>query len=257
MRKDSFRVLLFAAAISFASPVAPLADKIEEKYAHASELLWKADLKGAQREFKDIVQRKPQYRSAEVLLGLTLAKLSEQSEKNGDQAGALAQLREALRFDPEEAYWHSALAKLLRAQGNGKEARKECARAAKLSPDDSDLARGCGFGGSPEIGKDKTLPYWRDLLVAKSSTQAIALYRPAPAYSEKARAARLQGTLALWLVVGIHGNVEEAAIDKPLGLGLDESALHAVRTWQFKPATLNGAPTRVRVDVDEISFHLF
>ena len=81
-------------------------------------------------------------------------------------------------------------------------------------------------------------------------------HRPEPPYSEKARAARLQGTVVMLLTVGAHGEVEQAAVEKPLGLGLDESALRTVRAWTFKPATRNGAPTPVRI-ILEVSFRLF
>jgi TonB family protein len=256
MKRDISIAFLLIGAIIVACPLALLADVIEEQYKHASGLLWAGELREAQNGFEAVLQRKPNYRSARPLLGLTLARLSAQTEEKGDRAGALSQLREALRLDPEEPYWHRALAKLLHAQANEQEAAEECAQAAKLSPDDSDLARGCGFGASPEIGKDNTIPNVTGLARTEGLTQPVPERRPEPAYSEKARAADLQGGLVLWLVVGARGDVEQAAIDKPLGLGLDESALRTVRTWTFKPATLNGAPTSARVRV-EVWFRQF
>jgi TonB family protein len=233
-----------------------LANQIEEQYKHATELLWAGQLKEAQGEFKAILQKKANYHSAKVLLSLTLARLSAQSEARGDRAGAVSQLREALRLDPEEAYWHSALAKLLHEEGNTGEAAVECAQAARLSPEDSDLARGCGFGAIPEIAKDNTTPKVSGSQRTEGLTRPLPENHPEPPYSERARAAGLQGGLVLWLVVGANGGVEQAAIEKPLGLGLDETALRTVRTWTFKPATLNNAPTRVLVKV-EMSFRLF
>jgi TonB family protein len=256
MKRNIAIALLVTGAIIVAAPLTLLPDKIEKQYKHASELLWAGELKQALSGFEAVLQRKPNYRSAKVLLGLTFAKLSGQSEEKGDRAGAVSQLSEALRLDPEEPYWHKALAKLLHAQGNEEEAAEECAQAARLSPDDSDLGRGCGFAASPEIGGDNAVPNAQDLAGTEALTQPVPESHPAPAYSEKARAARLQGTVVLWLVVGAHGEVEQAAIDKALGLGLDESALRTVRTWRFKPATLNGAPTPVRLMV-EVSFRLF
>ena len=52
------------------------------------------------------------------------------------------------------------------------------------------------------------------------------------------------------------GNVTDARVAKPLGLGLDEKAQETVRTWRFKPAMRNGTPVPVRVIV-EVSFRLF
>jgi hypothetical protein len=60
----------------------------------------------------------------------------------GDWAGAELQLREALSLDPVEAYWHGTLAKLLHEEGDTGEAAAECVRAAALSLEDLDLARG-------------------------------------------------------------------------------------------------------------------
>ena len=84
----------------------------------------------------------------------------------------------------------------------------------------------------------------------------IPIYKPEPAYSEEARKAKYQGTVVLWIVVDVQGNVTDPRVVRPLGLGLDEKALETVRTWKFKPALRNGSPVPVRVIV-EVSFRLF
>jgi len=43
---------------------------------------------------------------------------------------------------------------------------------------------------------------------------------------------------------------------KPLGLGLDESAVNTVRTWKFHPAIREGVPVAVRMLV-ETSFRIY
>jgi TonB family protein len=78
---------------------------------------------------------------------------------------------------------------------------------------------------------------------------------PDPTYSEEARKAKYQGVVSLWIVVDSQGNVTDARVVKPLGLGLDEKAVETVRTWRFKPAMRNGAPVPVRVGV-EVFFRL-
>jgi TonB family protein len=238
------------------SPPTPLPDEIGEQYKQASELLWAGELKSAQSAFEAVLQKKPDYLSAKTLLGLTLARLSAQSENLAETSLAVAQLREALAQDPDEAYWHKALAKLLHAQGKAEEAAKECARAAKLSPDDSDLMRGCGLGASLEMGNDDTIPNGKEIPAIPGATEPIPIHKPEPPYSEKARAARYQATSVLCAVIGVDGAVEEVVVEKPVGLGLDEAALRAVRAWTFKPATLKGTPIRVRI-MAEVSFRLF
>ena len=92
--------------------------------------------------------------------------------------------------------------------------------------------------------------------VGGSVSAPIPIYKPEPPYSEEARKAKYQGTVVLWIVVDATGNVTDARVVKPLGLGLDEKALETVRTWKFKPALRNGSPVPVRVMV-EVSFRLF
>ncbi len=75
-----------------------------------------------------------------------------------------------------------------------------------------------------------------------------------PAYSEEARLAKLEGTVLLSLVVGADGQPRDIQVVRPLGLGLDESAIENVRAWQFKPGTRNGSPVDVVVN-EEVFFH--
>ncbi len=92
--------------------------------------------------------------------------------------------------------------------------------------------------------------------VGGNVTAPIPIYKPEPAYSEEARKAKYQGTVVLWIVVDAQGNVRDERVVKPLGLGLDEKAIEAVKTWKFKPALRNGTPVPVRVMV-EVTFRLF
>ena len=87
-------------------------------------------------------------------------------------------------------------------------------------------------------------------------TAPVPVDRPEPKYSEKARRAKYQGTVVVGIVVGASGDVTDARIVRPLGLGLDEKALETVRTWKFKPAMRNGVPVPVRVIV-EVNFRLY
>ena len=57
-------------------------------------------------------------------------------------------------------------------------------------------------------------------------------------------------------VVDSKGNVTDAQVVKPLGMGLDQNAVATVKTWKFKPALRNGTPVPVKVMV-EVSFRLF
>ena len=55
-------------------------------------------------------------------------------------------------------------------------------------------------------------------------------------------------------IIDAQGNVSDVQVTKPVGLGLDEKAVEAVRQWKFKPAVRNGIPVKVRVNI-EVTFH--
>jgi TonB family protein len=82
------------------------------------------------------------------------------------------------------------------------------------------------------------------------------IYDPDPEYSDAARRAKFQGSVLLWLVVGSNGRPRDIRVQRSLGMGLDEKALAAVSQWRFQPATLNGQPVAVQINV-EVSFRLY
>lgn len=76
-----------------------------------------------------------------------------------------------------------------------------------------------------------------------------------PQYTEEARTAKYDGSVMLAVVVGADGKAEDIRILKPLGMGLDEKAIEAVRQWVFRPGTNQGVPVRVRAQI-EVNFRL-
>jgi protein TonB len=83
-----------------------------------------------------------------------------------------------------------------------------------------------------------------------------AIFAPDPEYSEEARKAKYQGTCVLWLVVGPDGRARDIRVARTLGLGLDEKAMEAVKTWKFEPAMKDGKPVAVQINV-EVTFRLY
>ncbi len=77
-----------------------------------------------------------------------------------------------------------------------------------------------------------------------------------PVFSSEARAAKLDGMVALWVVIGPDGVPGDVRVIRPLGLGLDEQAVLAVRQWRFEPGTRDGQPVSVAATV-EMNFRLF
>jgi protein TonB len=58
------------------------------------------------------------------------------------------------------------------------------------------------------------------------------------------------------VVVGTDGKAHRIRLLRALGMGLDEIALSTVRTWRFQPATRNGQPVAVEMNI-EVAFNMF
>src|SRR5271165_4533589 len=74
-----------------------------------------------------------------------------------------------------------------------------------------------------------------------------------PDYSAEALLAKLEGGVLLSVVVDAAGKPRDVHVDRPLGLGLDESAIENVRRWQFRAGTKDGTPVAVQVN-EEVFF---
>jgi TonB family protein len=83
-----------------------------------------------------------------------------------------------------------------------------------------------------------------------------AIYDPDPDYSDEARKAHYQGSVILNVIVDSAGHPKDIHIQRSLGMGLDEKAVAAVRTWRFEPAMKDGHPVAVQMSV-EVNFHLY
>ncbi len=87
------------------------------------------------------------------------------------------------------------------------------------------------------------------------STPPIALSQPAPPYPEPARRMRVQGTVLIRAVIDEAGDVIDVRALNRLPLGCTEAALDAVRSWRYRPATLNDHAVRVQLEV-KVTFRL-
>lgn len=116
---------------------------------------------------------------------------------------------------------------------------------------------GVGSGRGPGVG-----PGWGGGIgggpyrVGGGVSAPKPLFTPDPEYSEEARKAKYQGVVVLWLVIGADGRPHEIRVARPLGMGLDEKAIEAVRTWRFDPAKKDGQAVAVQMNV-EVSFRLY
>jgi protein TonB len=93
--------------------------------------------------------------------------------------------------------------------------------------------------------------------VGKGVSPPVPIYSAEPAYTEEARHDRLQGTLRLLITIDSQGTIADVQeISEPLGDGLDQNGIDAVKTWRFTPAKRDGVPVAVRVQV-EVTFRLY
>jgi len=82
-------------------------------------------------------------------------------------------------------------------------------------------------------------------------------YQPSPEYSEEARKTKYQGAVVVEGVINLDGRVTDIKVVKGVGMGLDENAVAAVKTWRCKPAAgPSGKPVRTLVPI-EVTFRLY
>jgi periplasmic protein TonB len=82
------------------------------------------------------------------------------------------------------------------------------------------------------------------------------IYAVDPEFSDEARRAKFQGMCVVALIVDAQGNPQRVHAVGHLGMGLDEKAVAAVKQYKFKPATLQGRPVPVEVNV-EVDFRIY
>jgi len=105
------------------------------------------------------------------------------------------------------------------------------------------LTAGVAAQEIPGPGKDITLP--RVIKEVK------------PDHTDEAKAARIQGTVTLKVVVKDDGTVGDVQVTQSLDtqFGLDAQAVKAARQWLFKPGMKAGKPVAVQISL-ELTFTL-
>lgn len=84
----------------------------------------------------------------------------------------------------------------------------------------------------------------------------VPIYTPEAEFSDEARRAKYQGVCLISLIVDAQGNPQNPRVVRPLGMGLDEKALEAVRKYKFKPAMKGNTPVAVMMSI-EVNFRLY
>jgi len=141
------------------------------------------------------------------------------------------------------------LAFLIMFLGQAEKALSHC----ELPPAGSNMA------SQPEAQPDSAQQVGTDAAVFRVGGDVSppkVVFKISPDYSWGARICKHQGTSVLKMVVQPDGTVRDVKVAQPLGLGLDEKAIEAVKQWRFDPAKKKRVPVAVAVII-EVTFELF
>lgn len=222
----------------------------------------KGDLADAAAEFREVIRERPNDIGAHSALGLTLF-------RRGDFDGAIAEYREAARLNSQDAETHYLLASALDKKGDHEGAVAEYRETLRLKPD---FARDHAMPELPAVEKtNKTAvpdapsapttavqpakPKPSKPIREGGNVQAARLIkRVNPTYPPLAAQSHISGTVRLHAIIGKEGTVREvdALSGHPLLL---QSAINAVKQWQYRPTLLNGRPVEVETTID-VEFNL-
>ena len=117
-------------------------------------------------------------------------------------------------------------------------------------PKAPNAAGGSGTIPSIDIGKDAAEPTIFKFKMGGSVKPPRPTHTVDPEYSNAARKAGVQGIVVLWLVVNAEGKPRDIKVVRTLVSDLDQEAIEAVSKWKFKPATIDGHPVAVQVNIE-------
>jgi len=163
----------------------------------------------------------------------------EQRQQHMDEAEKLYQGALAIQ-DPksaEAAITMEVYGQFLRKQGRADQAGEMDTRAAAIQA--ANVPSPVSHTG-PLVYKASSAGVRAPSLVSKVE----------PEYSEEGRAAGLEGTIIVGVVIGLDGMAHDARILRGLGLGLDEQAVEAIQQWRFKPGLKDGQPVPVAATIE-------
>lgn len=104
---------------------------------------------------------------------------------------------------------------------------------------------------SPAIDKNM-----KPIALGPNVTPPRVIYSAQPAPVGDTQKGKPIRDVILRIVVGADGKVHDVRVERSLSKDMDARAVEAVKTWTFQPATKNGQPVAVFLDV-EITFHFY
>jgi protein TonB len=116
---------------------------------------------------------------------------------------------------------------------------------------------GIGAGDGGGLGSGSVGGYGGGVMaVGGGVTAPVVIHKVEPEFTDEARRVKYQGVASVGLIVDAQGNPQGVHVVHPLGMGLDQKAVEAVRQYKFKPAMFKGQAVPVQM-VIEVDFHMF
>src|SRR5262249_24870875 len=147
-------------------------------------------------------------------------------EKKFDDA--INEFKKALEFDPKYLSARADLAEVYAVKDMKSQALAEYKQIMEIDPEYS-----FSEGDNTDLIKYPTV-----------------IKRSLPSYTEAARKEKVTGTTILKARIRKDGTVDNIILVRGIGYDLDESARKTIKTWRFKPATLDGQPVNFIAHVE-------
>jgi protein TonB len=81
-------------------------------------------------------------------------------------------------------------------------------------------------------------------------TAPRVVHEERPVYPRDTLSRRVEGRIRLRAIISDTGVPERIVVTEPLEASLDREAVRAASAWRFEPATRNGRPVRVEVELE-------
>ncbi len=203
-----------------------LGDLAWRAYASARAAFERNDLPSAAREFTEVVRLLEQIPTPLDARLVDLGVLAGEFVDRVAQAQAQAQAREQARAEAEARAQTEAEAERAKAAAERPAVKPEEARAAE-----------------PPSAPDPDRIYADE---DADVTKPAAISSPLPPWVPPAGASGQEFSGVVEVIIGRDGKAESASMRESIFPLYDSLLLSATRSWQFRPATKDGAPVRFR-----------
>src|ERR1700677_1553461 len=171
------------------------------------------------------------------LMQVTQPRLQARSELLDDQIHTPSKIPKDIKLDKEVASSPTSMIGVIGAEGMA-----DGTRGGSLN----DLFSHIGAG--PVIVKPSTP---RTLSISSGVMAGNLLDKTVPQYPAIARAARIQGTVVLQATIAKDGTIQNLRVINGPPM-LQQAAMDAVRSWRYKPYSLNGEPVEVETTINVV-----